>query len=154
MFTTEGIVTSLCVSPDKGTAKTPRTTVRFLENYGIEQDAHASAETHRQVSLLSAESIQVIKDKGVDVSPGAFGENVCISGMDFSPLRVGDVLEIGDGVRIEITQIGKECNTRCSIYFRAGLCIMPSEGLFARVLSGGNVRVGDDIRLEEPASRT
>lgn len=143
---TEGIVTNLCVSPEKGTGKTPRASARFIENFGIEQDAHASAETHRQVSLLATEAIQLIKDKGVGVAPGDFGENLCVTGINLASIQVGDILEIGDGVRLEITQIGKECHTRCSIYFRAGLCIMPTEGLFARVLSGGEIKEGDPIR--------
>ncbi len=145
-FPSEGIVKNLCVSPQKGTQKTPRASARFIENFGIEQDAHASVETHRQVSLLTTESIKVIKDKDIDVAPGAFGENLCVSGIDLTAVKIGDVLEIGDGVRLEITQIGKECHTRCSIYFRAGLCIMPTDGLFARVLTGGEVREGDLIR--------
>jgi len=147
MSSVKGIVTNLCVSPEKGTPKTQQASARFIENFGIEQDAHASSGTHRQVSLLATESIQIIRDKGVDVAPGAFGENVCVSGMDLASIQVGDVLEIGGGVRLEITQIGKECHTRCSIYFRAGLCIMPSEGLFARVITGGEVKEGDPIRL-------
>ena len=142
----EGVVTNLCVSPEKGTEKAPQASARFIENFGIEQDAHASAETHRQVSLLATESIQVIRDKGVDVAPGAFGENLCVSGIDLAAVKIGDVLEIGDRVRLEITQIGKECHTRCSIYFRAGLCIMPTDGLFAKVITGGEVKEGDTIR--------
>ena len=150
----EGVVTNLCVSPEKGTPKTPRPSVRFVENFGVAEDAHASPETHRQVSLLATEAIQVIRDKGVDVAPGAFGENVCTSGLDLASIRVGDVLRLGEGVRLEVTQIGKECHTRCSIYFRAGVCIMPSEGLFARVLTGGEVKEGDPVRLEPPSART
>lgn len=153
MPSVEGVVTSLCVSPGKGTPKAPRASVRFVENFGIAEDAHASAETRRQVSLLATESIQIIKDKGVDVTPGAFGENVCVSGMDLSAVLVGDVLELGKAVRLEVTQIGKECHARCAIYDRAGLCIMPTEGLFARVLRGGEVTEGDPIRLERPVSR-
>ena len=147
MSSLEGIVTNLCVSPEKGTGKTPRTSARFIENFGIEQDAHASSETHRQVSLLATETIQVIKDKGVDVGPGAFGENLCVSGINLTSVKIGDVFEVGDGVRLEITQIGKECHTRCSIYYRAGLCIMPTDGLFARVIAGGEIKEGDSIRL-------
>ena len=147
MSSLEGVVSNLCVSPEKGTQKTPRASARFIENFGIERDAHASSETHRQVSLLATETIQVVKDKGVDVGPGAFGENLCISGVSLTAVKVGDVFEVGDGVRLEITQIGKECHTRCSIYYRAGLCIMPTDGLFARVISGGEVKEGDPIRL-------
>ncbi len=143
----EGVVTNLCVSPEKGTQKAPKASARFIENFGIEQDAHASSESHRQVSLLATETIQVIKDKGVDVAPGAFGENLCVSGIALSSVKIGDVLEVGDGVRLEITQIGKECHTRCAIYFQAGLCIMPTDGLFARVVTGGEVKEGDPIRL-------
>jgi MOSC domain-containing protein YiiM len=142
-----GTVTKLCRSKAKGTPKEPVPSARFISNFGIEQDAHASSESHRQVSLLATETIQVVKDRGVDVGPGAFGENLCISGVSLASVKVGDVFEVGDGVRLEITQIGKECHTRCSIYYRAGLCIMPTDGLFARVISGGEVKEGDPIRL-------
>lgn len=147
MPSAEGVVTHLCTSSEKGTGKTPQASAKFIENFGIERDAHASSETHRQVSLLATETIQVVKDKGVDVGPGAFGENLCVSGITLASVKIGDVLEVGDGVRLEITQIGKECHTRCSIYYRAGLCVMPTDGLFARVIQGGEVKEGDSIRL-------
>ena len=116
---------------------------------GIQGDAHAGA-GHRQVSLLAEESIEKIRARGVAVRPGAFAENVTTAGVDLGCLRVGDRLRIGD-CELEVTQIGKECHDRCEIFRRAGDCVMPREGVFARVLVGGTIRVGDPIRVEIPA---
>ena len=113
--------------------------------YGIEGDAHASSAWHRQVSLLAVESIKKMRDKGLDVKPGDFAENITTEGIDLLSLSVGTQLMIGEGIEVEVSQIGKQCHTRCAIYYQAGDCVMPKEGIFARVLSGGVIKTGDRI---------
>lgn len=116
--------------------------------YGIEGDAHASGEWHRQVSLLAVESIRKMQDLGLDVDSGDFAENITTEGIDLPRLPVGSRLTIGDGVELEVSQIGKECHTRCAIYYQAGDCVMPRDGIFVRVLKGGKVREGDTISVK------
>ncbi len=142
-----GTVVSVNISDRKGVRKKPVDTVTLREEYGIEGDAHASSEWHRQVSLLAVESIKKMRDMGLDVSPGDFAENITTSGLDLVSLPVGTVLTIGDEVMGEVSQIGKECHSRCAIYYQAGDCVMPKEGIFIRVLRGGTVRAGDKISV-------
>jgi len=140
-----GKIVSLNISDKKGVRKKPVKEVSLKTEYGIEGDAHASYEWHRQVSLLAVESIKKMQDKGLDVKPGDFAENITTEGIDLLSLPVGTQLTIGEDIKVEVTQIGKECHTRCAIYYQAGDCVMPKEGIFVRVLSGGIVREGDQI---------
>lgn len=139
-----GKVIAVSVSRDKGTRKENVDSAELREDYGIVGDAHAGYGI-RQVSLLAEESIDKMRNKGVDVAPGDFAENITTRGIDLSCLKVGDKLKIGDKVLLEVSQIGKDCHSRCSIYFQAGDCIMPKEGIFTRILKGGVVRPGDKI---------
>ena len=138
---------AVCISEKKGTGKQNVHRAVFREDWGIVGDAHAG-KWHRQVSLLSHESIEAFKAKGALVREGAFGENLIVSGFDFKNLPVGTRLRCGD-VLLELTQIGKECHSGCEIYKRMGECIMPREGVFAKVLHGGVIREGDEMILWE-----
>ena len=140
-----GKIVSLNISEKKGVRKKPVKEVCLKTEYGIEGDAHASSEWHRQVSLLAVESIQKMRDKGLDVKPGDFAENITTEGIDLPSLPVGTHMTIGEDIRLEVSQIGKECHTRCAIYYLAGDCVMPKEGIFVRVLRGGVVKEGDQI---------
>ena len=143
---TERIV-AVCISHNKGERKTPVAQVELKENHGIVGDAHAG-DWHRQVSLLARESINKMRALGLDVDNGNFAENLTTEGIDLPALPVGTRLRIGDSL-LAVTQIGKECHTRCAIYHQAGYCVMPEEGIFAKVLIGGSVRAGDSISVEE-----
>jgi MOSC domain-containing protein YiiM len=142
-----GKIVSLNISEKKGVRKKPVKEVSLKSEYGIEGDAHASSAWHRQVSLLAVESIQKMRDKGLDVKPGDFAENITTEGIDLLVLPVGTKLTIGEDIKVEVTQIGKECHTRCAIYYQAGDCVMPKEGIFVKVLSGGIIREGDRITV-------
>ncbi len=139
----EGIIKAVCTSSAKGTAKVSVGQAVCVEDWGLEGDAHAG-KWHRQVSLLSYEKIEEFKALGVSVKDGDFGENMVVSGVDFARLPVGTRFQIGN-VELELTQIGKECHHGCAIAQAVGTCIMPTEGVFARVLKGGPVRVGDRL---------
>ncbi len=143
-----GKILAINVSTQRGTQKTSVDKSRLVENFGIEGDAHAG-NWHRQVSLLSFEKIEEFRAKGAEVSFGAFGENLVVEGLDLSSLPVGTLISIGDTL-LELTQIGKECHTHCAIYQKMGDCIMPREGVFARVLKGGSIQVGEEITLLPP----
>jgi len=140
-----GKVIAVCTSPARGTQKQNIHEARFVEDFGIEGDAHAG-KWHRQVSLLSYEKIEAFKARGAQVEDGAFGENLVVSGFDFRTLPVGTRLSCGD-VLLEITQIGKECHKGCVIYQQMGDCIMPREGVFARVIKGGTIREGMEMSI-------
>ncbi|MCR5303302.1 MAG: MOSC domain-containing protein [Lachnospiraceae bacterium] len=141
-----GKVLAVCMSERRGIQKTDVKTARFVVDHGIESDAHAG-NWHRQVSLLSADKIEAFRNKGADVEYGAFGENLVVEGLDFRALPVGTLLRC-NGVLLEMTQIGKDCHSHCAIYKQVGDCIMPREGVFARVLEGGVISVGDDMEIE------
>ena len=143
-----GIVRAICLSERRGIPKSPVAVAKLVEGWGLEGDAHAGR-WHRQVSLLSAEKIEAFRAKGAAVDDGAFGENLIVEGIDVSALAVGTRLRCGEAL-LEITQIGKECHSRCAIYEAMGDCIMPREGVFARVLEGGEIREGCRIELERP----
>ncbi len=130
-------VESVSIAATKGVQKHEVPEIVLRAAFGIEGDAHAGA-WHRQVSLLAGEAIDAMKAKGLDLAPGAFGENIVTRGVDWSQARVGEVIIIGE-VEMQITQIGKECHSRCAIYYAAGDCIMPRLGIFARVLKGGTI---------------
>ncbi len=145
----EGEIVAVCLSEKMHVQKEEVEEVTLVENLGIQGDAHAGF-GHRQVSLLAEESIQKMREKGLqDLRPGAFGENLVTRGFQLTSLRVGDRLRVGDQVLLEVTQLGKECVDRCAIYYAAGDCIMPREGVFTRVVRGGKVRAGDKISLEK-----
>ena len=137
------VIRAICISDQKGTQKYRIPEGTFIEDHGIEGDAHAG-KWHRQVSLLSAEKIEAFREKGVQVEYGAFGENLVVEGCDLRSLPVGTRFAIGE-VLLEMTQIGKECHDHCAIYNVTGDCIMPREGVFAKVLRGGIVREGDSL---------
>ncbi len=140
-----GKIQAVCISEKRGTQKKALPQVRILENFGLEGDAHAG-NWHRQVSLLSYERVKEFEQKGIQVEAGAFGENLLVSGIDFKMLPVGTKLRC-QNVLLEITQIGKECHSHCEIFHAVGDCIMPREGVFARVLQGGIVKVGDVMEI-------
>ena len=140
---------AVCVSGRRGVAKSPVDSAVFLKDWGIEGDAHAG-HWHRQVSLLGADKIRAFNRQGAGVNPGDFGENLVVEGIGLSQLPVGALLRCGEVV-LEITQIGKDCHSHCQIYQRMGECIMPREGVFARVLSPGVIRVGDQMEVERRA---
>ena len=141
-------IRSINTSPHKGTRKTPVPggADRVIEQYGLESDAHAG-HWHRQVSLLAEESIRTAQERGLDVHDGDFGENITTAGLNLLDLPLGTQLRLGPEVLIEISQIGKVCHTRCAIYYLAGDCIFPHEGIFGVVLQGGQVHVGDAIEI-------
>lgn len=146
----EGIVRAVCISDVRGVEKRSIPEGRFIVDFGIEGDAHAGR-WHRQVSLLSYDKVQAFNERGANVDDGAFGENLVVEGIDFRALPVGTRLYAGT-VELEMTQIGKECHSHCAIYKRMGECIMPREGVFAKVVREGIIRPGDRMRVEEPAS--
>lgn len=141
-----GQVMAVCISEKKGTQKKGISEGHFIEEFGIENDAHAG-KWHRQVSLLSYETIEAFKERGAEIGDGAFGENVIVKGIDLVHLPVGTKLSCGD-ILLEVTQIGKECHSHCEIYQKMGDCIMPREGVFARVLEPGSIAVGDEMTLQ------
>jgi MOSC domain-containing protein YiiM len=143
----EGIVVAVCISEKRGTKKKMIPCGILEENKGIEGDAHACSDSIRQVSLLAAESIQKMEEKGLETTPGLFAENIVTSGIDLMSLKPGTRLSIGQTVMLEITQIGKECHAHCEVFLQVGDCIMPREGVFARVIQGGTVQEGDRILL-------
>jgi MOSC domain-containing protein YiiM len=138
-------VLAVCTSLNKGERKTPVPSVELVTEHGIAGDAHAG-DWHRQVSLLAQESIDKMRAMGLSVSAGDFAENITTTGIDLVSLPIGSQLTLGS-VLLEVTQIGKECHTRCAIFYQAGDCVMPKEGIFARVLKGGIVTPGTDISL-------
>ncbi|KPK36062.1 MAG: molybdenum cofactor sulfurase [Nitrospira bacterium SG8_35_1] len=140
-------IVSINISDTKGVRKKPVESVVLKENFGIENDAHASGEWHRQVSLLALESIQKMQGQGLDVGPGDFAENITTRGIDLVSLPIGTRITIGDAAEAEVSQIGKVCHNRCAIYHQAGDCVMPKEGIFVKVLQGGTIKKGDEIRV-------
>jgi MOSC domain-containing protein YiiM len=144
----KGRVVSINISDKKGIRKKPVKEAEIITDHGIKGDAHASGTWHRQVSLLALESIKKMQDLGLKVKPGDFAENITTEGIDLIVLPVGTGMKIGD-VEAEVSQIGKECHTRCAIYHLAGDCVMPKEGIFVKVLKGGKIRVGDEISVRD-----
>ena len=142
-----GKIIAVCTSERKGIQKHDVHTAHFSVDWGIDGDAHAG-KWHRQVSLLSADKIEAFNQRGANVVPGAFGENLVVDGFDFRARPVGTLLRCGD-VLLEMTQIGKECHSHCEIYKKMGECIMPREGVFARVITPGTISVGDEMSIEK-----
>lgn len=139
-------IVSIATSKRKGTRKVLIEEAFLIQDHGLEGDAHVGP-WHRQVSFLAAESINKARKEGLDVTFGDFAENIATLGIDWLKVPIGTRVEFGDSALLEITQIGKECHSRCAIYYLAGDCIMPREGIFARVLKGGKIRCGDTIRI-------
>jgi len=142
----QGKVYAVCISEAKGTPKKEVPEALLVAGHGIQGDAHAG-DWHRQVSLLSEDKVERFRETGIDVDNGAFGENILVTGIDPVSLVVGTKVRIGESL-LEITQIGKECHTRCRIYNTVGDCIMPREGVFAKVLEGGSVKRGDAVYVD------
>lgn len=140
-------ILGVCTSEKKGVQKVNVGKIELVENHGLKGDAHAG-DWHRQVSLLSWEKIEDFKNKGGQVKDGDFGENLIVQGIDLAKLPVGTKLKINE-IELEVTQIGKQCHQHCAIYHAVGDCIMPREGIFARVLSGGIVQINDEINIVE-----
>ena len=144
-----GRIHAICISEKKGTQKHEVSSAKLVESWGIEGDAHAGT-WHRQVSLLGLGQIEEFRRRGAKVEFGAFGENLVVEGYHFRELPVGTRFQAGEAI-LEMTQIGKECHGHCAIYHAMGDCIMPREGVFARVLRGGVIRTGDELVLLEKA---
>ena len=140
-------IISINISPKKGMRKKAVDSAVLKDNFGIENDAHASGKWHRQVSLLAVESIKKMTDKGLDVGPGDFAENITTEGIELPILPIGTKMIIGEDIECEVTQIGKLCHSRCAIYEQAGDCVMPREGIFVKVLKGGTIKTGDKIEV-------
>lgn len=140
----KGRVVAINISKEKGTKKLNVGKGFLLPDLGLQDDAHAG-KWPRQVSLLAQESINKMVAKGLKVGPGDFAENITTEGLDLLKLPVGTKLRIGSGTLLEVTQIGKVCHTRCAVYYQAGDCVMPREGIFAKVLVGGEIKIGDEI---------
>ena len=143
-----GKVLAVNISQKKGDKKNNINCGLFLENLGLENDAHAEPGI-RQVSLLAKESIEKIRAKDLDVSYGDFAENLTIEGIDLPSLPIATRLKVGSKVLLEVTQIGKICHNRCNIFYTVGDCVMPREGIFAKVLTGGEIKVDDQIEIAE-----
>ena len=142
-------VVAVCRSKKKGTKKEAVAEGVFKEGYGLIDDAHADCQTHRQVSLLAIESIDKMQGLGLNLKPGDFAENITTEGTDLVSLPIGTKIFVGDEVILEVTQIGKECHTACAIRRQVGKCIMPEEGVFARVVQGGMIKSKDRVKIGE-----
>jgi len=142
-------VLAVCTSKEKGTKKEVIAKSFVKEDYGLVGDAHADCCTHRQVSLLAIESINKMHNLGFSIGPGDFAENLTTEGIELTSLPVGTRLSVGEKIILEITQIGKECHAGCAIFRQVGKCIMPKEGVFARVIRDGLVKTGDTIKVLE-----
>lgn len=139
-------IDSIAISKKKGTRKIPVEKGLLVENYGLEGDAHAG-DWHRQVSFLATENINKSKENGLNVTFGDFAENIATTGIDWKSIPVGTQVKVGTSAIVEITQIGKECVKKCAIFYQAGDCIMPKEGIFAKVLKGGIINIGDSVEV-------
>jgi MOSC domain-containing protein YiiM len=146
-------VIAVCVSDKKGTRKVAVPEITVKENYGVAGDAHADSGWHRQVSLLADESIDKMRGKGMDLACGDFAENITTKGITLNTLPLGTVFHIGKDVVLELTQIGKECHASCEIRTLIGDCIMPKEGIFTKVIKGGKVKAGDNIKIEQTTKK-
>src|SRR3989338_10810280 len=141
-----GKVIAVSISKTKGEKKKNVLSAELKPDFGIMGDVHAGG--NRQVSLLALESIAKMQDKGLKVNPGDFAENITTQGIYLLKLSLGDKIKVGKSAVLEINQIGKDCHNRCNIYYQAGDCVMPKEGIFARVLEGGMIQPGDKLEVE------
>lgn len=144
-----GKILAVNISEQKGEKKNNIDCGVFLENLGLKKDAHAQADIIRQVSLLAKESIEKIRAKGLDVNYGDFAENLTTEGIDLPSLPIGTRLKVGNKVLLEVSQIGKVCHNRCNIFYTVGDCVMPREGIFAKVLVGGQIKIDDPIEITD-----
>jgi MOSC domain-containing protein YiiM len=142
-------IVAVCLSSAKGTSKVPVEQAVAKVGLGFEGDAHAGGDVKRQISLLAIESIEKMNSEGFSFKPGDFAENLTTRGIDLVSLPIGTRLVVGDAAIVEITQIGKKCHTGCDIMKKAGYCIMPREGVFARVINGGSIKGGDTIAIDK-----
>ena len=140
-------IIAVCTSSKKGTKKKAAKEGTLRADYGLVGDAHADSNSHRQVSLLALSSIDKIRRLGADVGPGDFAENLTTEGMELFTLPIGTRLSVGQDAILEMTQIGKECHEHCAIFKQVGTCVMPVEGIFTKVIKGGVVRVGDELKI-------
>lgn len=138
-----GKIIAICISEKRGTEKKNIGECNIIEGFGLENDAHGG-NWHRQVSLLSYDKVLDFNERGGAVEDGAFGENILVEGIDFKTLPIGTIFKCNEVV-LELTQVGKECHAHCEIYKRVGDCIMPREGVFAKVIHGGKIKVGDEL---------
>ncbi|MCP4725666.1 MAG: MOSC domain-containing protein [bacterium] len=143
----QGRIAAISISEVKGVPKENTGSAILKNNFGIVGDAHAGSE--RQVSLLAMESIETMKSKGVNVKPGDFAENITTAGLDYSNIGIGAQITVGSSILFEVTQIGKVCHDRCRIYKTIGDCVMPRDGIFAAVLTGGTMNIGDIIKIRK-----
>jgi MOSC domain-containing protein YiiM len=142
------IITAVCTSDKKGMKKVNIKEGLLKEDFGLEGDAHSCTGSHRQLSMLSMTSIEKMRKLGADVGPGDFAENLTVEGnLVLYELPIGAKLKVGDGVVLQVTQIGKECHDHCAIFKQVGTCIMPIEGIFTRIIEGGTVKVGDEVNV-------
>ena len=146
----KGKILAVNISEKKGTRKTNVNSCHVLKDFGLKDDAHGGP-WHRQISLLANESIQKMRALGLNVGYGDFAENITTEGIDLVHLPIGTIIRIGKQVFLRVTQIGKECHERCAIYYQAGDCVMPKEGIFAEVINDGKVAAGDEIVIQEQA---
>jgi MOSC domain-containing protein YiiM len=144
----KGKVLAVNISGEKGTKKTNIGSCTLLKDFGLKGDAHGGP-WHRQVSLLANESVKKMKAKGLEVGYGDFAENITTEGIDLVSLPIGTEIRIGNSIVLRVTQIGKECHERCAIYYQAGDCVMPREGIFTEVVNEGEVKVGDFIIIDQ-----
>jgi MOSC domain-containing protein YiiM len=142
----EGRIKAISVSKEKGTQKVNVPRAELKADFGVVGDAHAG-KWHRQISLLAVESIEKMIAKGAKVSPGNFAENITTEGIELLKLSLGSKLKLGKSVELEVTQFGKKCHSRCEIFEQVGDCIMPREGIFAKVTAPGKINVGDAIEV-------
>jgi MOSC domain-containing protein YiiM len=139
-------IVSIAMSRKKGTIKKCINQAELIENHGIKEDAHAG-DWHRQLSFLAAESIEKASTSDFKLNFGDFAENIATTGIDWKSMKIGQRVKLGTDALVEITQIGKECHKKCAIYYRTGDCIMPKEGVFAKILKGGTIKIKDNISL-------
>jgi len=137
-------IVSIAISKKRGTTKKCIEQAELIENYGIKDDAHAG-DWHRQLSFLASESIENASSEAFKLNFGDFAENISTTGIDWKNQPIGQAFKLGDDALVQITQIGKECHKKCAIYYRTGDCIMPKEGVFAKILKGGTIKIGDRI---------
>lgn len=149
MSDTTAKIVAISISEKKGQRKHNISEAELITDFGMKGDAHAG-KWHRQISLLGIASIDLMKAKGAPVAPGDFAENITVEGVVLYELPIGTKLIIGDGIELEVTQIGKECHSGCEIQKLVGSCIMPTQGIFARVIKGGMIRVGDAVQVIRP----
>jgi MOSC domain-containing protein YiiM len=142
-----GRIVAVCTSREKGEKKKDINEGILKKDYGLAGDAHAALGSNRQLSLLDQSSVEKMRSLGVEVNPGDFAENLTTEGLDLYSLPIGSRLTSSRGIVLEVTQIGKECHTGCAIYKQVGTCVMPTEGIFTRVIKGGVVKTGDELEV-------